>query len=492
MADAVVIGSGPNGLAAAVILARAGLQVEVYEAADTIGGGCRTAELTLPGFQHDVCAGAHPMAVASPFFRAFDLEAHGVELLAPQVSYAHPLDGGVAGLAWRDLERTVDGLGRDGKSWGRLFGPLVRRWEGLVDLAMSDLRHLPLDPSALLHLDPGIEVRFARRLLEQSTPLWNLRFREDIAPALLSGIATHSILPPRTFAGAGVSMLLGTLGHVRGWPVPRGGSQAIVNALAADLKDHGGKIITGHRVDSIDEFDDVRTVLLDLAPAEFQRIAENRLPAGYHRALNRFHYGSAACKVDFALSGPVPWQAQGCDRAGTLHLVGTRAEAMAAEKTVAQGRHAERPYVLSIQPGVVDPTRAPAGRHTFYTYAHVPHGSSEDISETIIAQVERFAPGFRDLILAKHVRTAERMPAYNPNYIGGDISTGAMTVRQTVFRPTARWNPYKTPLPGVYFCSAATPPGPGVHGMNGLHAARHALRRRFGIRTDPLELLRAV
>ncbi|MFI6868723.1 phytoene desaturase family protein [Nocardia sp. NPDC050406] len=489
MADAVVIGSGPNGLAAAVILARAGLQVEVYEAEDMLGGGCRTAELTLPGFHHDVCAGAHPMAVASPFFRAFDLAAHGVEMLAPQVSYAHPLDGGVAGLAWRELDRTVDGLGRDGKSWQRLFGPLVRRWEGLVELAMADLRHLPIDPGGLL--DGGIELRFARRLLEQSTPLWNLRFREDIAPALLSGVASHAILPPRSFAGAGVAMLLGTLAHVRGWPVPRGGSQAIVNALADDLKNHGGRVITGHRVDSIDEFDHVRAVLVDLAPAEFQRIAENRLPGGYNGALHRFRYGSAACKVDFALSGPVPWQALGCERAGTLHLVGTRAEAMAAEKAVAQGRHAERPYVLAIQPGVVDDTRAPAGQHTFYTYAHVPNGSTADISEAVIAQVERFAPGFRELILAKHVRTAATMPAHNPNYIGGDISSGAMTLRQTVFRPTARWNPYKTPLPGVYFCSAATPPGPGVHGMNGLHAARHALRRCFGVRTDPLELLRS-
>ncbi|NNH69712.1 NAD(P)/FAD-dependent oxidoreductase [Nocardia uniformis] len=490
MADAVVVGSGPNGLAAAVILARAGLRVDVYEAEDTIGGGCRTAQLTLPGFQHDVCAGAHPMAVASPFFRAFDLPAHGVQLLAPQVSYAHPLDGGVAGLAWRDLDHTVDGLGRDGKSWGRLFGPLVRGWENLVDLVMSDLRQLPISPGDLVRMNVGTEVRFARRLLEQATPLWNLRFREEIAPALLTGVAAHAIRPPRGFAGAGVAMLLGTLGHVRGWPVPRGGSQAIIDALAADLKDHGGKIITGHRVDAIDDFDDVRAVLLDLAPAEVRRIAENRLPAGYNAALHRFRYGGAACKVDFALSGPVPWQARGCERAGTLHLIGTRAEAMAAEKAVAQGRHAERPYVLAIQPGVVDPSRAPAGSHTFYTYAHVPNGSSEDISRAVIAQVERFAPGFRDLILATSVRTAATMPVHNANYVGGDISAGAMTLRQTVFRPVPRWNPYRTPLPGVYLCSAATPPGPGVHGMNGLHAARHALRREFGILTDPLELLR--
>ncbi|WP_306360671.1 NAD(P)/FAD-dependent oxidoreductase [Nocardia sp. CC227C] len=489
MADAVVVGSGPNGLAAAVILARAGLHVQVYEAEETVGGGCRTAELTLPGFRHDVCAGAHPMAVASPFFRAFDLPAHGVELLAPQVSYAHPLDGGVAGLAWHDLEQTVDGLGRDGKNWRRLFGPLVRKWEDLVGLAMSDLRHPPLDPLGLLRLDPGIELRFAKRLLEQASPLWNLRFREQLAPALLTGVAAHAIIPPRAVPAAGVAMLLGALAHVGGWPVPRGGSQAIVDALADDLKAHGGQIFTGHRVDSIDEFEDVRAVLLDLAPAELRRIAEHRLPARYDAALQRFRYGGAACKVDFALSGPVPWQAVGCDRAGTLHLAGSRAELVAAEQAVARGEHAERPYVLAIQPGVVDETRAPAGKYTLYTYAHVPNGSTRDLTETVIAQVERFAPGFRDLILASHVRTAATMPAHNANYVGGDISAGAMTLRQTVFRPVPRWNPYRTPLPGVYLCSSATPPGPGVHGMNGMLAVRHVLRREFGLRTDPIELL---
>lgn len=487
MADAVVVGSGPNGLAAAVILARAGLEVEVYEAGDTVGGGCRTGAVTLPGFHHDLCAGAHPMAVASPFFRAFDLKAHGVELLTPEVSYAHPLDGGRAGLAWLDLEHTADGLGRDGKSWRRLFGPLVRKWEDLVGLIMSDLRHPPIDPEMLLRLDPGIELRLLRRMLEQSTALWNTRFREDVAPALLTGVAAHAIRPPRSIAGAGVSLLLGTLAHVGGWPVPRGGSQAIVDALAEDLKTHGGRIFTDHRIDSLDDFADVRAVLLDTAPAELQRIAT--LPARYNFALNRFRYGGAACKVDFALAGPVPWRAHGCERAGTLHLIGSRAEAVAAENAVAAGRLADRPYVLAIQPGVVDATRAPEGTHTFYTYAHVPNGSTEDMTEAITAQVERFAPGFRDLILATHVRTAATMPAHNPNYIGGDISAGAMTLRQTIFRPAPRWNPYSTPLPGVYLCSAATPPGPGVHGMNGYHAARHALRKEFGVMTDPLELL---
>ncbi|QLY32900.1 NAD(P)/FAD-dependent oxidoreductase [Nocardia huaxiensis] len=489
MADAVVVGSGPNGLAAAVILARAGLDVEVYEAADHIGGGSRTADVTLPGFHHDLCAGAHPMAAASPFFRAFDLEAHGVELLAPQVSYAHPLDGGRAGLAWRDLDNTVEGLGRDGRSWRQLFGPLVRRWEDTVELAMSDFRHVPTGLNGRPHLDPVNAVRFGLRALEQSTPVWNMRFREDFAPAMLTGIATHAIVPPRAIPAAGAALLLGTLAHVRGWIIPKGGSQAIVDALAADLKEHGGRIFTGHRVDSIDEFDNVRTVLLDIAPAEFQRIAADRLPARYDRALGRFRYGGAACKVDFALSGPVPWRALGCDRAGTLHVIGDRAETVAAEKAVAAGQHPDRPYIIAVQPGVVDPSRAPAGKHTLYTYCHVPNGSTRDMTEAITAQIERFAPGFRDLILARNVRTAATLPAYNANYIGGDISAGAMTFRQTFLRPAAQWNPYRTPLPGVYLCSAATPPGPGVHGMNGYYAARHALRREFAVRTDPFDLL---
>jgi phytoene dehydrogenase-like protein len=476
MVDAVVVGAGPNGLAAAVVLARAGLAVEVHEAGDSVGGGCRTAELTLPGYRHDVCAGAHPMAVASPFFRMFDLAAHGVELLVPEASYAHPLDGRVAGVAWRDLARTVDGLGRDGASWRRLFGPLVARRPELVALAMSDLRHPPLDP--------GIGVRFGRRLLEQWSPLWDLRFREKVAPALLTGVAAHAIGPPRAFAAAGVALLLGSLAHAGGWPVPRGGSQAIVDALAAEVQRLGGVVHTGHRIDSLDELPSARTILLDIAPAELLRLAGDRLPARYAAALRRFRYGGAACKVDFALSGPVPWRAEGCDRAGTLHLVGTRAEAVAVEKTVAAGEHAERPYVLAIQPGVVDPSRAPAGGHTLYTYAHVPNGSDRDVTAAVIDQVERFAPGFRDLIVATHVRTAAAMPSYNANYVGGDISAGAMSLRQTVFRPAPRWNPYATGLPGVYLCSSSTPPGPGVHGMCGLHAATAALRDRFGIRPE--------
>ncbi|WP_043656451.1 phytoene desaturase family protein [Nocardia thailandica] len=482
MSEVVVVGSGPNGLAAAVIAARAGLSVRVLEAQEQAGGGSRTADLTLPGFHHDVCAGAHPMALASPFFRAFDLPGHGVELMTPLVSYAHPLDGGVAGLAWRDLKATVADLGRDGPAWRSLFEPLVDHWTDVVDLAMSDLRRPPK------HL--ATAVRFGLRLLEQGSPLWNRRFRGEVAPALLTGVATHAITSPRALPAVGAALLLGTLAHAGGWVIPRGGSQAIPDAMIAEIRALGGEVVTGHRVDSPADFAGARAVLFDTAPAELLRVCGDRLPERYRAALARFRYGGAACKVDFALSGPVPWTAPGCDLAGTLHVVGTRAEAMRAEQRVAEGRYAERPYVLAIQPGTVDTTRAPEGAQTFYTYAHVPHGSDRDISEDVIAQIERFAPGFRDLILGMHVTPAAGMPTHNANYVGGDISAGAMTLRQTAFRPLPRWNPYATPMPGVYLCSSSTPPGPGVHGMSGLHAAGHVLRERFGITTDPLDLLR--
>ncbi len=481
--DAVVVGSGPNGLSAALILAKAGLQVEVHEAAATVGGGARTAELTLPGFRHDVCSAAHPMALASPFFRAFDLAAHGVKMLQPEVAYAHPLDGGRAGLAWRDLDRTAAGLGRDGAAWRSLLAPIAERWQGVVAAVMSDFRRPPRDLAIL--------ARFGLRVLEQGSPLWGARFREDVAPALLTGVSAHATAPPRAPVPAGVGLLLAALAHGVGWPLPEGGSQAIVDAIAADLRAHGGRIITGHRVEALSQLPPSRAVLLNLSPAGLLRLAGDELPHRYARWLRAFRYGNAACKVDFALAGPVPWSAPGCDRAGTLHLAGTRPEALAAEREVAAGRHPGRPFVLAVQPGIVDPTRAPAGQQALWTYAHVPKGSPLDVSEAVIAQVERFAPGFRDLVLGRHVTPAAQAERHNPNYVGGDIASGALTIRQTVLRPVPRWDPYTTPLPGVYLCSASVPPGPGVHGMAGVHAARRVLRQRFGIHADPLDLLRA-
>ncbi|RZS39252.1 phytoene dehydrogenase-like protein [Herbihabitans rhizosphaerae] len=476
--DAVVVGAGPNGLAAAIVLAGAGLAVRVYEAAGTIGGGARTAELTLPGFRHDVCSAVHPMAIASPFFRAFDLGAHGVEMRTPEVSYAHPLDGGRAGIAWHDLDRTTDGLGVDGAAWRALLGPLRDAWPDVVALGMSDFRRLPRAPVTA--------ARFGARVLEQGSPLWGRRFHDQVAPAMITGVAAHAITPPRSPAPAGVALLLGALAHAGGWPVPRGGSQSIVDALTAELVRRGGSVITGHRVASLDELPPARAVLLDVTPGALARMAGDRLPAGYLRALRRFRHGAAACKVDFALSGPVPWTVPECAPAGTLHLGGSRAEIVTAERDVLAGRHSERPFVLASQPHVVDDSR---GGHTLWTYAHVPNGSTVDMTEAVTARIEAFAPGFRDLVLASNVITAAEASTHNANYVGGDIAAGAISLRQTVFRPTVRWNPYATPIPGVYLCSSSTPPGPGVHGMCGVHAAARALRTRFGVRTDPLELV---
>ncbi len=482
--DAVVVGSGPNGLAAAVVLVAAGLQVEVLEAEPTLGGGARTAELTLPGFRHDVCSAVHPMGVSSPFFRAFGLQRHGIEMLQPEVAFAHPLDGGVAGLAWRDLERTVDDLGQDGPAWRSLVGPLARRWEPLTDLLLSDFRSVPGDLGTL--------VRLGSRVLEQGSPAWNRRFAGPVAPAMLTGVSAHAIAPPRSLAPAGAGLLLAALAHGVGWPIPRGGSQTLVDALAAAVTAGGGRIRTDRRVRSLAELPPARAVLLDVSPRGLLELAAGALPSAYAWWLRRFRYGSAVCKVDFALSGPVPWAAPGCDLAGTLHLGGTREEMANSEAEVAAGRHAERPYVLVSQPGVVDSSRAPQGRHTLWTYAHVPNGSTRDLTEAVTAQVERFAPGFRDVVLHSSVITAQQEQEHNANYVGGDIAAGATTAWQMVMRPAPRWDPYRTPLEGTYLCSSSTPPGPAVHGMAGLHAARRALQQVFGDHRDPLALVRAL
>lgn len=479
--DAVVVGSGPNGLAAAVVLAAAGLEVEVHEAEDAVGGGARTAELTLPGFAHDVCSSVHPLAVASPFFRAFDLPARGVELLQPEVPYAQPLDGGRAGLAYRDLQRTAEGLGPDGPAWRALLGPLVDDWPALVDLMMSDYRTLPRDPL--------LAARFGLRVLEQGSYAWNVRFTDDVAPAMLTGVSTHAIAPSRSLGPAAAGLLLATMAHGVGWPLVRGGSQRLVDAMVDVVRSRGGRVVTGHRVRSLEELPRARAVLLNLGPAGLLQVAGDRLPTAYRRWLKAYRYGNAVCKVDFALSGPVPWQAPGLDAVGTLHLGGTRAEMLATERDVARGRHPERPYVIAVQADVVDPDRSPAGHRQLWAYAHVPAGSTVDMGDAVQAQVERFAPGFGDLVLHRAVTTAADEERRNANFVGGDIATGATTPWQMLARPVPRWDPFSTPLDGVYLCSAATPPGPAVHGMAGVHAARRALRQRFGIRTDPLELV---
>jgi phytoene dehydrogenase-like protein len=474
--DAIVVGSGPNGLAAAVTLARAGLSVAVIEREARIGGGSRTAELTLPGFAHDVCSAVHPLALASGFFRRFGL-AERIELAVPELSYGHPLDGGRAGLAWRDLDRTVEGLGVDGPAYRQLLGPLVAEADRVAQFTGSPLLQVPRHPLTV--------ARFGWRALEQGSFAWDARFRDDLAPAMLTGVAGHAIRPLPALAPAAAALSLGTYAHARGWPIPIGGSQAIADALADDLRAHRGTITTGVDVASLDELPRARALLFDVSPAALIGIAGSRLPDSYVRRLERFRHGNGVAKVDFALSGPVPWAAAELAGAGTVHVGGTRAAIAAAEHDVAAGRHSSDPYVLVAQPSVSDPGRAPAGKHVLWTYTHVPKGSTLDQTETVTRQIERFAPGFRDRILASASRTAVDLERENPNYIGGDVAGGAASFGQLLARPVLSLDPWRTPAEGVYLCSASTPPGPGVHGLAGYYAARSALRHEFSITTAP-------
>jgi len=470
--DVTVVGSGPNGLAAAVVAARAGLGVRVIEGAESAGGGLRTAELTLPGYRHDVCSAVHPAALASPFFRAFGLSER-VEFAIPEVSYAHPLRGRDAAVAYRRLDRTAERLGRDGPAWRRLLGPLVERLDGVVDFTGSQLLRVPRDPIAA--------ALFGIRSLEQGGPLWNARFHEEDAPALLAGVAAHASGRQRSLAVAGAGLLLAAHAHARGWGVPRGGSQAIADTLLADLREHGGAVETGRRVRSLAEVRDSRVVILDTSP---ELLLAGDLPPGYRRRLQAYRYGAGAAKVDFALAGPVPWADAALREAPTVHLGGDRAAIARSEAAVSRGSIAQHPYVLVTQPSVVDDSRAPAGHQVLWAYIHVPAGSPLDPTETVTAEVERYAPGFRDLILASSAMSARRLGEHNPNYVGGDIYCGALTLRQLLKRPVLSPRPWRTPLDGVYLCSSATPPGPAVHGMGGWFAATLALRDHFGIRDE--------
>ena len=469
--DAVVVGSGPNGLAAALTLARAGRAVEVYEGASTIGGGTRTEALTLEGYRHDVCSAVHPSLVASPFFRSLDLAALGIVLRQPEVAFAHPLDGSRAAALYRDVDETAAHLGGDASAYRALVGPLVDWLDRIVAYVLGPMRSLPHDPLALAHF-ALVGTPSAHHV--------SRRFATDAARALIGGTAAHSMEPLTAPLTAAFGLLLTALGHGAGWPVVEGGSAAITAGLAGELRRQGGVLHTGHWVTSLEELPPASVVLLDVSPRQFVALAGNRLSQRASRPWARFRPGPGTCKVDWALDGPVPWAAEPCRRTVTVHVGGTFDEVAQAEADVRNGRHAERPFVLVAQPSVVDPTRAPAGRHTLWAYCHVPNGSDVDMHERMEAQIERFAPGFRDRILARTVRTAAAAEATNPNLLGGDINGGAATLRQTAFRPVARWNPYRTPLEGVYLCSASTPPGGGVHGMCGVWAARTALGERLG------------
>jgi phytoene dehydrogenase-like protein len=472
MADVAVVGSGPNGLAAAVVMARAGLSVEVYEAATTIGGGTRTAELMQPGHFHDICSAVHPMALASPFFRSFEL-ARRVELVVPELSFGSPLDGGRAALAYHSLDRTAEALGRDGRAYRKLMGPLVRRLDGVMDFTQHQLLRVPRDPVAA--------ALFGLRTLEQGSPLWNARFREELAPALLSGVAAHAVSHLPSLAAAGAGLMLNAMAHAQGWPIPVGGSASIAAALADDIRAHGGVIHTGLPVESVKELAGARAILLDVAPRGLLDMAGAELPGRYRRSLESFRYGNGSCKVDYILSGPVPWAARELANAGTVHVAGTRAELAQAENEVNAGNHPERPYVLVAQPSRFDSGRAPGRRQVLWTYCHVPAGSPRDMGEAVTAQLERFAPGFRDLVVQTHVTTAAGLAEYNRNYVGGDFSAGTMDLRGLVQRPVVSRVPWRTPLPGVYLCSSSTPPGPGVTGMPGFFAAKYALKDIFGL-----------
>jgi phytoene dehydrogenase-like protein len=447
-------------------LAQAGLKTVIREAQATVGGGLRSSELTLPGFTHDVCSAVHPLALTSPFFRTLPLADHGLEWIQPPVALAHPLDDGTAALLERSLDTTADRLGPGGRDWRRILGPLVRGWD--------ELSHDVLAPPLRIPHHPILMARFGLQGLRSATSLAS-GLRGPAARALFAGNAAHSFLPLEAAGTAAFGLLLSVLGHTAGWPIVRGGSQRLADALAAYFRSLGGEIVTAAPVAHLDELAPARLVLLDLSPLQVLRIGGDKLPPRYRRALVRFRYGAAALKVDWALYGRVPWTAAVCARSATFHHCGTLVVGAASEAAPARGTVHERPFVLFVQPTLFDDTRAPAGKHTAWAYCHVPNGSTLDVSGRIERQVERFAPGFRERILARSVLTPADFERLNANLIGGDIGGGMMDLRQVFARPIARPTPYRTPLRGVYLCSASTPPGGGVHGMCGHHAARAAL-----------------
>jgi phytoene dehydrogenase-like protein len=470
--DAVVVGSGPNGLAAAVTLAQTGCSVLVLEANSTIGGGARSAELTLPGFGHDVCSAVHPLAAGSPFFKTLPLERFGLTWIQPEIPLAHPLDNGTAACLYRDIDETAENLHVDSGNYRRIMRPLARNWEKLATEFLQPMLHLPRHPLAL--------ARFGIPALFPATLLAKIAFKREPARALFGGIAAHSFLPLESVVSSAFGFVLGIAGHAVGWPIPRGGSQAITNALANYLRELGGRIDINLRVESLEDLPKSRAVLLDISAWQFVRIAGERLPKVYRRRLEKFRHAPGIFKIDYALSSPIPWKAEACRRAGTIHLGGTIDEIATAERDVSKGKIPERPFVLVAQQSLFDDTRAPRGQHTLWAYCHVPFNCKIDMSDRIESQIERFAPGFRDCILARHKMSPVDLGKSNPNLAGGDINGGAATLAQLIARPILSPTPYRTPLRGVYLCSASTPPGGGVHGMCGYHAARAALRDVFG------------
>jgi phytoene dehydrogenase-like protein len=445
--------------------------VLVIEAKETIGGGSRSAELTLPGYVHDVCSAIHSLGVGSPFFRALPLDEHGLEWIHPQVPLAHPLDDGTAAVLHRSVRATAKTLGRDASVYRKLMVPLACDWVCILDALLGPLRPLRISrhPLALARFGLGA-IQPARAFAER-------RFQGQQARALFGGMAAHSMLALEQPPSAAAGLMLGLLGHAVGWPVARGGSQKVADAMSSYLRSLGGEIITDRPVASLDELPQARAVLFDVTPRQLLSIAGDHLPEGYKRQLRRYRYGPGVFKVDLALDGPIPWKAQECLGAGTVHVGGTLREIAAAERAVTRGRHPARPFVLVAQQSLFDPTRAPQGKHTVWAYCHVPNGSKVDMTERIEVQIERFAPGFRDRIIGRNVMSPAQMEQYNPNYVGGDINGGVQDLLQLFTRPAPRLSPYSTPARGIYICSSSTPPGGGVHGMCGYFAAQAALKR---------------
>ncbi|MHB8752843.1 MAG: phytoene desaturase family protein, partial [Aggregatilineales bacterium] len=455
--DAVVVGAGPNGLAAAIVLAQAGMSVLIIEAKPTIGGGTRSAELTLPGYIHDVCSAFHPLGLGGPFLSTLPLDKHGLSWIQPPVPLAHPLDDGRTAILDRSIETTAGALGRDAAAYRRLFRPLVAGWDDLSGDILGPLIRWPQHP--LLMAQFGLSAIWPAKRLAEGL------FRDAPARAILAGLAAHSFLPLSDILTASFGLVLGTLGHAVGWPIARGGSQKIVDAMADYFLTLGGKIITDTPVTTIDELPSAQAILFDVTPHQLAKMAGHRLPDNYRRKLERYRYGPGVFKVDYALDGPIPWKLVDCARAGTVHLGGTLAEIAASEWAIAHGKIPEKPFVLIGQQSLFDPTRAPEGKHTVWAYCHIPNGSTVDMAERIENQIERSAPGFKDRVLAKHTFSPADMMRYNANYIGGDINGGIQDWRQLFTRPTLRLAPYSTPTKGIYLCSSSTPPGGGVHGM---------------------------
>src|SRR4051794_17753569 len=464
MIDAVIIGSGPNGLSGAIALARAGCKVVVFEANATIGGGVRSEALTLPGFIHDTCSAVHPFALASPFWRTLPLADYGLEWIQPPVMLAHPFDDGTAVAIRKSIDETATELGRDKDAYLRTVGAVARQWPKLERAVLGPIA-LPRHPLAL--------GRFGLMALQSALGFSSRHFSDERTRAMFSGIAAHSMLPLDRALTAGVGLTLGAMCHVAGWPFPRGGAQAITDALVAHLRTLGGEVVTGTRIRELDALPPANIVLCDLSPKPFLEIAGARCPPAYRRLLEAYRYGPGVFKVDWALSAPIPWSASRCREAGTVHLGGTLAEISVAEQAAWSGKTASRPFVLLSQPTLFDASRAPAGKHVAWAYCHVPNSSTVNMLDAIEQQVERFAPGFRECVLARSVMTPADMEARNANYVGGDIASGVADFDQFFTRPT--WRTYSTPIKGVYLCSASTPPGVGVHGMGGYHAARRAL-----------------